>query len=257
MSLTEVLVFATLALFVIMGVFRFLHRSVSLTEEASESIGLQVGARNLLENMVRDVNAAQIFGLCEPTRVILFKGRKHVARQRIDLNDGRGGNKDYPFFAGSGSTRAKTYVTQVTYEWSASGKQVVRIVRDGVLTLSTASGGVEIEGLSFSPTAPERRKVLAEHVDLFDLRYFGYSLDRPRRLVSFKVGKEDARFLGADRSERHVAMVCVHFKARYDFAATQFKDREVEIKTKIWSYKLTNDARYEAFFSSTDLDTRY
>ncbi len=207
--------------------------------------------------MVRDVNATYLFGVCEDKRVVVFKCRKHVAKERIDLNDGTGGNLEFPFFRSDGVTDVKTYVTRITFEWLEASKEVVRRACEGILTLSTSATDAEIVGLSFSATGDEKTRILAKHVDVFDLRYFGYSIETPRRLVSLQVGRNDARFLGTSRSERLVAMMVVHFKAKYDFASSKFRDSVMEIKTKIWSYKLMNDAIYSPYFSSADLDTRY
>ncbi len=105
------------------------------------------------------------------------------------------------------------------------------------------------------PGEPAEGRVMATKVKAFNLSYFAYDDDADGGLKEFST--ITARTIALKRAR--VAMVVLNFKALFDEGL--YKDRlkqpEIEVMTKIWSYKRINDHVYKEYFSSQDEDTRF
>lgn len=197
-TLVELLVFSTASLMLI-GVGWTLLRSGSIIGATThEGLNLQQGVRNLLENLVRDTNAA--IYILEPNgltaapanKVVLWLSNDELDGEgfpelgaRLDINGGpnsaglTGGRNPWPFFHVGEVSTWGIPVVQITYEWNEAEKTVTRIVEPGAGVMATGGpGGVFIDSFTFQPggtgfTQPSTR-LLAQNISQFDLYPFGY-----------------------------------------------------------------------------------
>ncbi len=217
--------------------------------------------------------------------------------KRLQLNDGPdgaglvGGRNPWPFFHTKNPTRWHLPVMQVTYEWDQGSRTVRRTAMPGDLWVeATQAGSVFVDKISFqggtaATTGPNAPRVMAENVDQFDLFPFGYNeykLDTTTQLGEVKPVSELPDLVsGAGASTTPVvagfgsgsagsggnagttdriartAMLLLHCKARFDYQSEKFRDPEVYLVTKIWSYTKLYEHMHFPYFSSVDDDLRF
>ncbi len=264
-SLIETLVVMVIAIILLIIIYSFLTKSTQIADHSGKSIQLQQGARNLLENMVRDINAAHMWADAQPNTFTVLKYQfdkpEVVAAENVAK-----GHITYPFYKDGSVTKARVPVFKCSYLWKKEQEVVLRKITKGVLVMATPATGLANENIlkysdySFveqQPVAgePAAGRVVATNVKKFDLTYFGYD-DMADGLL-----KEASQVtaLEAERKIARVAMVLVHFQALFDEGSYADKVRQpkIEVMTKIWSYKRINDHVYKEYFSSLDEDTRF
>lgn len=249
-SLTEALLFAVLALLVFGAVYHVLMRSVSMTDETTRSLELQTGARNLLENLVADVNSAHLF-LDPPdsttSSLCIIKYQTPDAQDRVKLNTRAG----YPFQEADADTEDLIEALKTTYRFLPDTKEVVRVVEKGQLASIDEDGSRGLfTKFEFRNAEKTYEKVLATSVASFRLTHVGYN---PQ---------------GAPIPVEQLPKPCypktvfllVRLRTVFDeglYAGGARRTPTVDIATKIWSYKRLSDVMYGQYFSSADEDARF
>lgn len=195
-SLMEFLVFASLSLMLIGYGWDLVTSGSRVGSTTYEGINLQAGVRNLMENLVKDVNAS-VF-IKEPNGLTSLPSNKIVLwvfsdakddstgmvqpGERINFNNGgydsgslSGGVNPYPFTHQGHPTRWHLPVLEVTYEWDSGSERVTRTAVPGDLWMEASEGMVFVEDYSFHAIGSTSQvKVLSEHVQVFEIFPFGY-----------------------------------------------------------------------------------
>ncbi|MBI4872229.1 MAG: hypothetical protein HY814_11755 [Candidatus Riflebacteria bacterium] len=264
-SLIEAILFAVIALVLLIVIYRFLTTGMELADESSKAIALQQGARNLVENMVRDVNACHMFAEAYEDRFTVLKYQYEDPKFAVAENVGRG-NLTWPFYTNDAVTVSRLPVFKCAYKFFPDKGTVMRKIRKGILVSKTpAAGGVgdnmlRLSEFSFEdqggpPGEPAEGRVLARKVKKFKLAFFGYDDLGDGSL-------KEATQLTANSLERKIAKICMvvlNFQATFEegLYKDKLKSPEIELMTKIWSYKGINDHVYKEYFGSQDVDVRY
>lgn len=254
-SLIEVLLMTALALGLMSVAYGMLKKSNALMDSTGHSIDLQVGVRNLLENMVRDMGAChQVMQPAgDPARsLVLIKYATDEVQPRLDKNPDRA----FPFVSSAGATTSqKMEALRVSFVWDSAKRTVRRREEAGELVSETeAATPAFLSRFTFNPTRLESDRELATSVETLSLTYVGYD---PQSGDLRRVGP------GALSFEK-TACVAVRINAQFDdglySAAPGPNGRtlpKIEIFTKIWSMKRRSDETYKEYFSSTDEDLRW
>jgi hypothetical protein len=248
--LTEALIFAVLALLVFGAVYQLLMRSVSMTDETTRSLELQTGARNLLENLVADVNSAHLF-LDPPdsttSSLCLVKYQDVDAQERVKLNTRAG----YPFQEADADTEDLIPALKTTYRFLPDTKEVVRVVEKGQLASVDEEGSRGIlTKHEFRNAEKTYEKVLATSVASFQLTHVGYNPEGAP--VPVEVLPKPCY--------PKTVFILVRLRTVFDeglYAGGTRRTPTVDIATKIWSYKRLSDLTYGQYFSSADEDARF
>jgi len=98
------------------------------------------------------------------------------------------------------------------------------------------------------PVGQPRR--LAEKVTYFKLDYYGYDPVSGQLNSIGELG-------GSDGMQWNVSMVAVHMMAEDPYERENQITPQVEIYTKIWSYKAIYDNKYAEYFGHLDRDLRF
>ncbi|MBI4870824.1 MAG: hypothetical protein HY814_04575 [Candidatus Riflebacteria bacterium] len=231
-------------------VLGLLTRSVSMTDETTRSLELQVGARNLLENLVADVNSAHLF-LDPPgpttCSLALIKLVDPDAQARIKLNTRPG----FPFVETEVETADLLPALKTTYLFVPERKEVVRKVEKGELALldEDASRGI-FTRYEMRNAQPIYDKPLASSVAVFSLTHVGYDEEGQ------PVPVEDL----PKPCYQKTAFLLVRLRTVFDeglYASGNRRTPTVDIATKVFSYKRLSDVMYRQYFSSADEDARF
>lgn len=265
LNLIETLLVSVIALVMLIVIYRMLTRGMELADSSSRAIALQQGARNLVENMVRDVNACHMFADAYEDRFTVLKYQYDNPELNAAENLSRG-NLTWPFFTSNAITQSRLPVYKCAYKYFSDRKVVMRKIRKGVLISKTAAAGAVGENLlryvdfAFEDQGaprgePDEGRIVAKNVKKFKLTFFGYDDEGDGQL-------KEAASLTARTLERKIGKVCMvllNFQAVFDEGLYKdtLKQPEIELMTKIWSYKGINDHIYKEYFSSQDVDTRY
>lgn len=265
MNLIETLLVTVIALVMLIVIYRMLTRGMELADSSSRAIALQQGARNLVENMVRDVNACHMFADAYEDRFTVLKYQYDNPELNAAENLSRG-NLTWPFFTSNAVTQSRLPVYKCAYKYFADRGVVMRKIRKGVLVSKTAAAGAIGENLlryvdfAFEDQGaprgePDEGRILAKNVKKFKLTFFGYDDEGDGQL-------KEAASLTARTLERKIGKVCMvllNFQAVFSEGLYKdtLKQPEIELMTKVWSYKGINDHVYQEYFSSMDVDTRY
>lgn len=254
-TLIEVLLMTALGLGLMSVAYGMLKKSNALMDSTGHSIDLQVGVRNLLENMVRDVGAChqvlQPAGDPEKSLVVIKYATDEV-QPRLDRNP----DKAFPFVSSAGATtQQKMDALRVTFTWDPAKRTVRRREESGEFVSETeAATPAILSKFTFNPAKLESDRELATSVETLSLTYVGYD---PQTGDLRKVGSGG---LGFEKT----ACVAVRINAQFDdglyTAAPGPNGRtlpKIEIFTKIWSMKRRSDETYKEYFSSTDEDLRW
>lgn len=247
----EALLFGFLGV-VILGVAYFLlTRSVSLTDATSRSIELQVGVRNLMENLVNDVNGAHLFLDPAPkpaeSTLVVARYKERTAVGRLAANP----RPAYPFLeTGDQESSQVLPVLRATYSFDEARGTVSRKLEEGTLTaLPGDDDPGRLAAWTFHAERTLADKVLARSVEEFTLSRIGYDRD----------GKPAAIETLSEPLQARTA--CVVVKLRSLFREGAYGDGrrapEVVLLTKVWSYRRLYDRVYKEYFSSVDEDLRY
>lgn len=249
-TLIETLLMTALGLGLMAAAYTMMRKSASLTDSASHSIDLQVGVRNLLENMVRDVSACQQFldpgG--QPSRTLmLVKPANDEVEKRLQLN----ADKAFPFVStANNTTQQKMEALKVTYTWDpAPNRRTVRRKEEIGLFVAeseTATPAI-LSRFSFEPQSTVSDRELAGSVETFAITYIGY--------------EEGTGYLKVIQPPAYEKTACLAVRINAQFDEGLYRsDRhmpKIEIATKIWSMKRRSDEVYKEYFSSTDEDLRW
>ena len=125
-TLIESLLMTAVAVGLMIVAYGMMKKSNALMDSTGHSIDLQVGVRNLLENMVRDVGACHLVlqpqGDASKT-LMLIKYASDEVQPRLDKNP----DKAFPFVSSAGqTTQQKLDCLRVTYSWDAQKRTVKR-----------------------------------------------------------------------------------------------------------------------------------
>lgn len=232
------------------AVYSLLTRSVALTDETTRSLELQTGARNLLENLVEDVNSAHVF--MEPpgsttASVAILKYLSPDAKDRPKLNP----RPTFPFAETEGQTADVQPVLRTTYTFDEAKKEVTRVVEKA--TLSSADEETSrgfLTKLELKDTSKVYEKVVATSVAQFSVTHCGYTTSGE------PVPVEEL----SEPKYQKTSFLLVRFKTVFDeglYSTGTRRTPTVELATKIWSYKRLSDQVYREYFSSADEDARY
>lgn len=264
-SLIEALIFMTIAVILIGGAWHVLLGGTRIGRTAVEGITLQQGVRNVVENMVRDVNGAMM--IHEPNagtpqlpwaRLVLYVHQNVDPGDRVALQPGaQGPGTPYPFASTAGASQFLLPVLQVAYLSDSSANTVSRAVTKGNLVYR-ATGGV-VEEYAFQATASSESKVLAREVQFFEVWPYAFDASQRREggLPPLVLANQAAG--SGDRIDRTLGVI-VRVKANFhpdDETVKQAQDSSMEILTTILSYPKLYDTAYRSFFSSVDADLRY
>ena len=255
-TLIEVLLMMSLALGLMAVALGMMKKSNALTAQTGTSIELQVGVRNLLENMVRDMGAChQVLtpgtDVDKPT-LVLIKYASDEVQSRFDKNT----DKAFPFVSSAaGTTTQKMDALRVTYTWIKKDRIVTRKEESGeFISASETNTPAILSQFSFPQPKTESDRQMATSVETLAISYIGYD---PQTGELKKVGPGG---LGFEKT----ACIAVHINAQFDeglYSAEPGPNGRVmpkiEIFTKIWSVKRRSDEVYKEYFSSTDEDLRW
>jgi hypothetical protein len=220
-SLLEFVVFSALSLALIGYGWDLLRSGSIIGSNSYQGIALQAGVRNLMENMVKDVNASVFIkepnGLTTTpaTKVVvwIFSDAKESADkgmvkpgERINFNNGgpdsgslTGGINPYPFAHAGNPTRWHLPVLEVTYEWDASAQIVTREAAPGDLWMEAEDGTSFFQDYSFHPLGGASiKKVLSENISEFEVYPFGYdetNIDSVTQMGSLKPTRDTPDFV--------------------------------------------------------------
>ena len=250
-TLIEVMLMTSLALGLMMVCYELLKRSNTITDSAAGSINLQVGVRNLLENMVRDVGSCQ--QMLKPDgdadkNLVLVKPASDDVQKRLDTNT----DKAFPFVSTADTTtKQKMDCVRVTYNWDPSKRTVRRKEEAGEFVAeSDPSNPVTLSKFTFNVASMVRDSELATSVETLTLTYLGYDTNG-----DFKLAGQNN--FGYEKT----AVLAVRINSQFDEGVYQsgsgHTQPKIEIVTKIWSMKRRSDEVYKEYFSSTDEDLRW
>lgn len=254
-TLIETILMTTLGLGLMTVAYGLLKKSNSMMDSTGHTIDLQVGVRNLLENMVRDVGSCHQVVAPQGTPVpslVLIKYATDEVQPRLDRNP----DKAFPFVSSAGpTTQQKMDALRVTYTWDQAKRIVKRKEESGeFLSESEAATPGTLTRFTFNPVKVESDRELATSVETLALTYVGYD---PQTGHFRKVGAGGLPF-------EKTACIAVRINAQFDEGlyagnapATGRTLPKIEIFTKIWSMKRRSDETYKEYFSSTDEDLRW
>lgn len=215
-SMVEFLMFTAMSLMLIGYGWDLLRSGSVVGSTTFEGLNLQAGVRNLVENLVKDVNAS-VF-IKEPNGLTSLPSNKVVLwvfsdakedvdlgmvepGERINFNNGgydsgslTGGINPYPFTHQGHETRWHLPVLEVTYEWNSGSERVTRTAVPGDLWMEAGEGMSFVEKYSFHAMgSPSHSAVLSEHIQSFEIFPFGYDetdLDPETKLGRLKPTKD-------------------------------------------------------------------
>lgn len=254
-TLVEALLITSVSLGLMAVAYGMLKKSSAQMDNTDKLIGLQVGVRNLLENMVRDVGACHqiLQPQGDPEKsLVLVKYASDEVQPRLDKNP----DKAFPFVSSmADTTKQKMDLVRVTYTWDPAKHTVNRKEEPGELVSeSESSSAFTLTRFTFTPSKVDPGRDLAASVETLALTYVGYD---PQTGQFRKVGAGGLPF-------EKTACVAVRINAQYDegLYAVQSGPNgrtmpKIEIFTKIWSMKRRSDETYKEYFSSTDEDLRW
>lgn len=227
-TLAEASIAMAIALVLGMVCQDLLVRASRLFASAQQHVELGNSSRALVENLVRDVAAAQQFLAAEASELALVRAADEDVRERLKLN----ADWAYPFIQGENGTVQKQPGIRVRYMYDAARHTVTRRAERGVLVCRAAAG--ELDGFDFNPDdEPADERVLASAIAAFTVRLLGRNAER--ELVVAKAG-------GLPAHRAALALV--------NFVGTP----RVAMCVPLWSVKRRSDAVYPEYFSSTDED---
>jgi hypothetical protein len=275
-SLVETMIFFLIAIVVIGMAWQILFGGVRIGRTAVEGVALQQGIRNLMENMVRDVNGAYMIAqpngsspFPEEEEVILYLHRTEQPpqrgvqdpRERAEIN-----GPLYPFASVQGETSYSLPVWMVRYRLERNG--VIRRFVDGGRLVSNsdlASGGI-VSSFGFQPFTGQGSRgsrsgqVMARNVEFFRTYPFGYDITNlhPQLLIPMLTPTQDLP--GSGERYNLTSMLTVSVKANYHPEVQdqlRAQDSSMRMVTKIWCYPRVYELLYSPYFSSVDEDLRY
>jgi hypothetical protein len=178
-------------------------------------------------------------------------------------------------------------VVQVTYEYDPTAGTVTREAIAGDLWSEAPRGIPFIDKYSFHPaasTGTPRKTVVSEHIKNLEVFPFGYDesvvdpvtklgpLRPTSELPDYVTGLATAAAapvlagfggpgggagVGSGDRQARTAMLLVKVQAVFDYTNEDYRDPELELATKIWSYSKLYEHRYFPYFSSIDDDLRF
>jgi hypothetical protein len=254
-SLIETLIFTALALGLMSVAWGLMQKSGSIMDSATHGIDLQVGVRNLLENMVRDIGAChQVLdppgGKDPRTNLFLVK----PASDEIDARLARNPDRSFPFASlATPTTDQKMDAIRVSFLYDAARRTVQRKEEAGeFVARSDATDPSQLTRFAFAPQREIANKLLATSVETFRLFHVGYD---PITGFIKPVAAAGLNPIGYEKT----ACIAVKITAQFDEGLYK-QDRampKIEIATKIWSMKRRADETYREYFSSGDEDLRW
>lgn len=252
-TLVETLLMSFLAIMLMVAAWKVLGRSMKVGDASSHSLRLQVGARNLVQNIVDDMGQTHMLlppatGALE-NNLSLATYLDASANARLGLNPSRA----YPFMETTSLTNQKLDVIRVDYSFDAQRRRVVRREVAGVLEMKNRDNEpFFLQDFTFRPAPGSRviEREMATSVEKFEITPIGYEPGTGRMVRTGPNGE-----LPLEKT----ACIALHLLAIEDEGAyaREPKVPKIEILTKIWCTKRTNDEMYQEYFSSGDEDLRY
>lgn len=255
-TLIEALIMSFVALGLVGVSWQILRRAMKIGDASSQSVQLQVGVRNLLQNLTADL--ARAHQLLSPesgpmaNNISLALYADVSAQTRLTLNT----SQAYPFSDTSGSTQQKIDVTRVDYIYDPQAQTIIRRAREGILLQTVDGGDIRfLNSFTFQPQGNQAgERQMATSVQAFDIRYVGYH-PNDGSLVYTEAPSSGPTAFGVERT----ACLVVHLSAIYDEGSYGGDDSSprIEVMTKLWTMKRLNDEMYKEYFSSADEDLRF
>lgn len=251
-TLVEVLLMSFLSIALLVVAYNLLGRSVKVSDASSHSLRLQVGARNLVQNIVDDMGQTHML-LPPPAgplenNLSLATYLDATGNGRLPLNT----SAAYPFLETTGPTRQRLDVIRVDYVFDPARRRVVRREVTGILEMGSRDNEpFFLQDFTFRPgSTPAVERELATSVEKFEITPVGYEPGSGRLVRAGPGGP-----IGLEKT----ACIALHLVAVEDEGAyaREPKVPRIEILTKIWCTKRTNDEMYREYFSSGDEDLRY
>ncbi|MCJ8344488.1 hypothetical protein MJH12_03025 [bacterium] len=263
-TLVEILLMSSLMIMICIQIWNMQSRFLRIQDYDSKLIGLQNGVRNVVENMIQDVNSAIVFLNVSNDKMILARFKSAVNSDFIAVN---GLDVVFPYNMDQQQTDIFVPCLFVEYkleggkELSLIGKnsanknaKIIRKVKDGQLKMSDTGGeDYVIDTFAIAPGSSDLGppKVMAQKVTTFQLDYFGYD-EETGQLVSIGSFGDDAM------AAAKAAMVAVHIAAEDPYADPNLNQTpRMEIYTKIWSQKMVSENQYPQYFGHFDRDLKF
>ncbi|PCJ20365.1 MAG: hypothetical protein COB02_04845 [Candidatus Cloacimonadota bacterium] len=263
-TLIEILLMTSLLILIVLQIWNMQSKFLRIQDYDSKLIGLQNGVRNVVENMVQDINASIAFLNVSNDKMILARFKSAVNDDFIAVN---GADVVFPYYMDQQPTSIFTPCLFVEYKLEGGGQiglisqngsnknaTIVRKVKEGQLK-SEDTGGEDYILDTFSIHAGASDvgvpKVMAKKVSVFQLDYYGYD-DQTGQLVTIGAFGDDKM------AAAKAAMVAVHIAAEDPYAdANLNKTPKMEIYTKIWSQKMVSENQYPQYFGHFDRDLKF
>lgn len=256
-TLIEALLMTALGLGLMAAASGMMRKSGSIMDATTHTMDLQVGVRNLLENMIRDVGASQQImdpGGQPDRTLMLVKPLDDDVAKRLTQNT----DKAFPFMSSAGPTTVQQMdALRVTYTWDATKRTVRRKEEQGIFRAeSEPATPALLTRFSFQNPQVRSDRELATSVETMALAYIGYD-QTPVAADATPILKAVGSGMGFEKT----ACIAVRINAQFDEGlykgGTEHKMPKIEIVTKIWSIKRRSDEMYREYFSSTDEDLRW
>lgn len=251
-SLIEILVISSLAIVIVTYLIDMGVGGQRIIDETSKSIQLQVGVRNVVENMVHDVNSTIVFLNTSNKKMIVARYEKAVDDDLFLLNTATS-NPVFPYYLEGQQTTINVPALFVEYEYFEDQQNIMRKAKKGVLeTTDTDNSPYVISNYAVNTAALEgvRHHQLANKVSYFNLKYYGYDDITGQLRPIGELG-------GGSMVASKAAMVSIHIVAEDEYQQPNRRTPKMEIFTKAWSYRMIHENKYPEYFGHTDRDLRF
>lgn len=265
-TLVEILVISGLLILIIGKLIDIGMSGSRIMDESSKLIRLQNGIRAVVENMIQDVNASIVFLNPSNQQLTLARYMGPVDDDLVLLNM-TSSNPEFPYFVQEAQTKVLQKVLFVEYQFHdpASGTvniqflqdkpgAISRIAKEGVLEAFDSPEGapyvIDKYTVNKEALTTLQKRVLAEKVTYFNMDYYGYDADSGQLRTVGELG-------GGDSVAARVAMVALHMKAEDPYEQENRLDPNMELYTKIWSFRQIMNNKYPEYFGHMDEDLRF
>jgi hypothetical protein len=251
-SLTEILIVSAIAIVMITYLIDMGVGGQWIIDETSKNIQLQVGIRNVVENMVHDVNSSIIFLNTSNQKMILARYEKAVDDDLFLLNASTI-NPVFPYYLEGQQTRIQIPALFVEYEYSPEKQNVMRNAKKGVLECTDSENSPYVIShytVNTAALTEVRKNQLATKVSYMNLKYFGYDDVTGQLRPIGELG-------GGDMVASKAAMMTIHIIAEDEYPQPNRRTPKMEIFTKAWSYRMIHENKYPEYFGHTDRDLRF
>ncbi|MCO4783552.1 MAG: hypothetical protein KC646_14595 [Candidatus Cloacimonetes bacterium] len=262
-TLVEILLMSGLMIGIAIQIWNLQARFVRIQDYDSKLIGLQNGVRNVVENMVQDVNSSIAFLNVSNNKMILARYKSAVNSDFIAVN---GSDVVFPYNMDQQPTTILIPCIFVEYALEGGSQigliskngankngTVVRKFKDGQLKMEDTGGEdyvLDTFGIN-SGSETSQSKVMAKKVSTFQLDYYGYDDDTGQLVTIGSFGDDKMAAAKA-------AMVAAHVAAEDPYADPNLNQTpRIEIYTKMWSQKIVSENQYPQYFGHFDRDLKF